>query len=275
MDLKDIKAIIDLMKKNDLSVFEMEKDGFRLKLQKGAGEQTVFSSPAPVAPAPGANGPATTTAAPAPAPEAAASSTLKDIVSPMVGTFYRAGSPDALPFVDVGKEVNEETVVCIIEAMKVMNEIKAETKGVITEVVAESDVVITAAVIPGKKSPVLVTKEMVARMAPGSVIIDLASERGGNCELTTPDETTVVDGVTIIGEFNLAATVPYHASQMYARNVSAFLQLLVKEGKLELNLKDDIIRETMVTRDGEIVNARIREFFSLPALQAEPAGGGA
>jgi NAD(P) transhydrogenase subunit alpha len=141
--------------------------------------------------------------------------------------------------------------------------------------VAESDVVITAAVIPGKKSPVLVTKEMVARMAPGSVIIDLASERGGNCELTTPDETTVVDGVTIIGEFNLAATVPYHASQMYARNVSAFLQLLVKDGKLELNLKDDIIRETMVTRDGEIVNARIREFFSLPALQAEPAGGGA
>jgi NAD(P) transhydrogenase subunit alpha len=141
--------------------------------------------------------------------------------------------------------------------------------------VAESDVVITAAVIPGKKSPVLVTKEMVARMAPGSVIIDLASERGGNCELTTPDETTVVDGVTIIGEFNLAATVPYHASQMYARNVSAFLQLLVKDGKLELNLKDDIIRETMVTRDGEIVNARIREFFSLPALQAAPAGGGA
>jgi H+-translocating NAD(P) transhydrogenase subunit alpha len=141
--------------------------------------------------------------------------------------------------------------------------------------VAESDVVVTAAVIPGKKSPVLVTKHMVARMAPGSVIVDLASERGGNCELTTPDKTTVVDGVTIIGEFNLAATVPYHASQMYARNISAFLQLLVKDGKLELNLKDDIIRETMVTRDGEIVNARIREFFSLPTLQAAPAGGGA
>ncbi len=137
MDLKDIKAIIDLMKKNDLSVFEMEKDGFRLKLQKGAGEQTVFSSPAPVAPAPAANGPATT-AAPAPAPEAAASSSLKDIVSPMVGTFYRAGSPETPAFVDVGKEVSEETVVCIIEAMKVMNEIKAETKGVIAEIVAEN-----------------------------------------------------------------------------------------------------------------------------------------
>ena len=133
MDLKDIKAIIDLMKKNDLSVFEMEKDGFRLKLQKGAGEQTVFSSPAPVAPAPAANGPATTAA-----PEAAAVSTLKDIVSPMVGTFYRAGSPETPAFVDVGKEVSEETVVCIIEAMKVMNEIKAETKGVIAEIVAEN-----------------------------------------------------------------------------------------------------------------------------------------
>jgi len=136
LDLKDIKAIIDLMKKNDLSVFEMEKDGFRLKLQKGAGEQTVFSSPAPAVPAPAVvTAPGTATAA---APEAPASSSLKDIVSPMVGTFYRAGSPETPAFVDVGKEVSEETVVCIIEAMKVMNEIKAETKGVIAEIVAEN-----------------------------------------------------------------------------------------------------------------------------------------
>ena len=139
--------------------------------------------------------------------------------------------------------------------------------------VAESDVVITAAVIPGKKSPVLVTKEMVQRMAPGSVIIDLAAERGGNCELTSPDQTTVVHGVTIIGEFNLAAAVPYHASQMYARNLSAFLLHLVKEGKVQFNLQDEIIRETLVTHEGEVVNARVREFFSLPTLQ--PAGGGA
>jgi len=131
LDLKDIKAIIDLMKKNDLSVFEMEKDGFRLKLQKGAGEQTVFTSPAPAAAAPALPA-AATTAAPAPA------STLKDVLSPMVGTFYRATSPESPPFVDVGKEVSEETVVCIIEAMKVMNEIKAETKGVIAEIVAEN-----------------------------------------------------------------------------------------------------------------------------------------
>jgi H+-translocating NAD(P) transhydrogenase subunit alpha len=135
--------------------------------------------------------------------------------------------------------------------------------------VAESDVVITAAVIPGKKSPVLVTKEMVQRMSLGSVIIDLAAERGGNCELTKPDLTVVEHGVTIIGEFNLAGTVPYHASQMYARNVSAFLLHLVKEGKVQLNLNDEIIRETLVTHEGEIVNTRVREFFSLPTEAAK------
>jgi len=134
------------------------------------------------------------------------------------------------------------------------------------KVVAESDVVISAAVIPGKKPPILVTKEMVASMAPGSVIIDLAGERGGNCELTRPGEIVVEHGVTIIGWFNLASTVPYHASQMYARNVSAFLLHLVKDGKLQLNMEDEIVRETMLTRGGEVVNARVREFFSLPAL---------
>jgi NAD(P) transhydrogenase subunit alpha len=144
----------------------------------------------------------------------------------------------------------------------------------LAKTVAESDVVITAAVIPGKRSPILVTKDMVARMAPGSVVVDLAAERGGNCELTKPDETIVVHGVTIIGMFNLAETVPYHASQMYARNISALLQNLTKDGKVQLNLKDEIIRETLVTYEGEIVNARAREFFSLPALQSTPAGGG-
>jgi acetyl-CoA carboxylase biotin carboxyl carrier protein len=138
LELKDIKAVIDLMKKNDLSVFEMEKDGFRLKLQKGAGDQTVFSS-TPAGPPPSALAAGSTAAGAAPpAAETPASSTMKDIVSPMVGTFYRAGSPESPAFVDVGKEVSEETVVCIIEAMKVMNEIKAETKGVIAEIVAEN-----------------------------------------------------------------------------------------------------------------------------------------
>ena len=136
MELKDIKAVIDLMKKNDLSVFEMEKDGFKLKLQKGAGDQTVFAAPPPAPAPPVAPAPAAENSAPA-APPAEKGGALKDILSPMVGTFYRASSPESPPFVDVGKEVTEETVVCIIEAMKVMNEIKAETKGVIAEVVAE------------------------------------------------------------------------------------------------------------------------------------------
>ena len=133
-------------------------------------------------------------------------------------------------------------------------------------VVAESDVVIAAAVIPGKKSPVLVTEEMVKGMAPGSVIVDLAAERGGNCELTQPGQTVVAHGVTIIGRINLASGVPYHASQMYARNVTAFLLHMVKEGKPRLDIDDEIIRETLLTRGGELVNQRVRDFFSLPAL---------
>jgi len=134
------------------------------------------------------------------------------------------------------------------------------------KVVAESDVVITTAVIPGKTAPVLVTKEMVAGMAPGSVIVDLASERGGNCELTKAGEKISVNGITIIGWFNLASTVPYHASQMYARNLTAFLVHLVKDGKLQLNTADEIIRDTLLTQSGEVANARLREFFQLPAL---------
>ncbi len=135
----------------------------------------------------------------------------------------------------------------------------------LARVVAESDVVITAAVIPGKKSPVLVTEDMVKGMAPGSVILDLAAERGGNCELSRPGETFVRHGVTIIGRINMATGVPYHASQMYARNITAFLLHLVKEGKLVLNLEDEIVRDTLLTRGGEVVNARVRESFSLPA----------
>jgi NAD(P) transhydrogenase subunit alpha len=137
------------------------------------------------------------------------------------------------------------------------------------QVVSASDVVITAAVIPEKKSPVLVTREAVARMAPGSVIIDMAAERGGNCEVTRPGELIVEYGVTVIGWFNLASTVPYHASQMYARNLSAFLLHLLKDGKLVLNRGDEIISETLLTLGGEIVNARVREFFSVPAEPKE------
>ena len=134
------------------------------------------------------------------------------------------------------------------------------------KVVAESDIVIAAAVVPGKKSPILVTEEMVKSMAPGSVVLDLASERGGNCELTEPGKTVVKHGVTIIGRINVAGDVPYHASQMYARNLTAFLLHLIKDGKLNLNLQDEIVRDTLLTRDGEIANQRVREILKLPAL---------
>lgn len=136
------------------------------------------------------------------------------------------------------------------------------------KVVQESDVVITTAVIPGKTAPVLITEEMVKEMAPGSVIFDLASERGGNCELTEMGKTVVKHGVTIIGAINVATGVPYHASQMYSRNITNFLMHLIKDQKLNLNLEDEIVRETLLTRGGEIVNARVRDFFKLPALAA-------
>jgi acetyl-CoA carboxylase biotin carboxyl carrier protein len=135
-DLKEVKAIIDLMKKHDLSVFEIEKEGFRLKLQRGASAaQPAIAAPAAAAVQPDA---VPTEGEPPPAAKPIESVPMKEIVSPMVGTLYRAASPDAPPFVEVGKAVTEDTVVCIIEAMKVMNEIKAETSGVIAEVLAEN-----------------------------------------------------------------------------------------------------------------------------------------
>lgn len=139
-------------------------------------------------------------------------------------------------------------------------------------IVGESDVVITAAVIPGKKSPVLVTAEMVKTMAPGSVIVDLAAERGGNCELTQTGRAVVEHNVTIIGAINLASSVPYHASYMYARNLTAFLLHLQKDGKIQINLEDEITRETLLTRDGQVANDRVREAYAMPALAAQ--GGG-
>ena len=147
----------------------------------------------------------------------------------------------------------------------------AKQRELLGRVIAESDVVISTAVVPGKKAPVLVTADMVKGMAPGSVIFDLAAERGGNCELTRAGETIIAHGVTIIGRINVATAVPYHASQMYARNLTSFLVNLVKDGKMRPPADDEIIRETLLTRDGEIVNARVREFFALPALAAQGA----
>ncbi len=127
------------------------------------------------------------------------------------------------------------------------------------DVVSSSDVVITTAAVPGKKAPILVTTEMVEGMSPGSVVLDLAAERGGNCELTTPGETVTHDGVTILGPMNLPSTVPFHASQMYAKNVSTLLQHLVKDGELVLDMDDEITRETLITRDGKVVHPRVLE----------------
>ena len=136
----------------------------------------------------------------------------------------------------------------------------------LAKVVAESDVVISTAVVPGKKAPVLVTKDMVGRMAPGSVIVDLAAERGGNCEVTRPGETVMENGVAVMGPINLANSVPYHASQMYARNLTTFLTHLVKDGKINIRMEDEITRETLLTHNGEIVNERVRQFYQMPSL---------
>lgn len=142
----------------------------------------------------------------------------------------------------------------------------AKQRELLGNVISESDAVITTAVVPGKKAPILVTEAMVKRMPPGSVILDLAAERGGNAELTRAGETIVRHGVTIIGPINLASGAPYHASQMYARNLTSFLANLVKDGKVRPPESDEIIRETLLTEGGEVVNARTRELLGLPAL---------
>ncbi|MDA1091871.1 MAG: Re/Si-specific NAD(P)(+) transhydrogenase subunit alpha [Acidobacteria bacterium] len=131
-----------------------------------------------------------------------------------------------------------------------------------SRVLAASDVVITTALIPGRPAPVLVTDEMVAGMAPGAVVVDLAAERGGNVEPSRPDETVVAHGVTILGPTNLPATVPYHASQMYAKNLSTLLLHLVSGGRLALNLSDEITQGTLVSHDGRVVHPRVRELLT-------------
>lgn len=126
-------------------------------------------------------------------------------------------------------------------------------------VVAESDVVITTAAIPGKKAPILVTREMVEGMHRGSVVVDLAAERGGNCELTVPGERVDHNGVTILGPLNIPADVPYHASQMYSKNITTFLLHLVNDGELVVDLDDEITKGTLITRDGVVVHKRVLE----------------
>ena len=142
----------------------------------------------------------------------------------------------------------------------------------LTEVIREQDVLITTAAVPGKKAPILVTAEMASAMAPGSVIVDIAAERGGNCELTHPGETIVHHGINVMGPLNLPSTIPYHASQMYASNLVALLKLMVNKGELNMNREDEIIRETLVTFGKEVVNPRVSEALGLTPVKQ--AGGG-
>jgi NAD(P) transhydrogenase subunit alpha len=138
----------------------------------------------------------------------------------------------------------------------------------LSEVLREQDVVITTAAVPGQKAPVLITADMANAMQPGSVIVDMAAERGGNCELTHPGETIVHRGISILGPLNLPSSVPFHASQMYGANLTAFLKLLIKKGELAVDREDEIIRETLVTYGGEVVNARVVERLGVAPVRA-------
>ncbi|MEW4451830.1 NAD(P) transhydrogenase subunit alpha [Bremerella sp. JC817] len=139
------------------------------------------------------------------------------------------------------------------------------------EICSTNDVVITTAAIPGRKSPLLITTEGIKRMAPGSVAIDLAAQRGGNIEASEPDQTIHLEGITILGPTNLASEIPNHASQMYSHNITKFLLNMVKENALNLNLSDEIVAGTLATSDGEVVHPRLREMLNLPPKPTESA----
>jgi NAD(P) transhydrogenase subunit alpha len=143
-------------------------------------------------------------------------------------------------------------------------------RAALQEVIREQDVLITTAAVPGKKAPILVTAEMASAMAPGSVIVDIAAERGGNCELTRPGETVMHQGISILGPLNIPSSAPYHASQMYGSNIAAFLKLMInKTGELTVNREDEIIRETLVTHGHQVVNPRVSELLGM--ANAAPA----
>lgn len=150
---------------------------------------------------------------------------------------------------------------------------REQQQQLMADTIADSDVVITTAAVPGKKAPLLVPADVVRRMRPGSVIVDMAAERGGNCELTRADESVVENGVTVLGPTNMAATIPYHASQMFGKNVANLIALIVKDGALTLDREDEIITGTMLTESGEIVHEMARQIFGLTPLEtpATPA----
>ncbi len=160
-------------------------------------------------------------------------------------------------FVEV--QLQEDTVAAGGYAKEISEASKQRTQEVVAEHVKQSDVVITTAQVPGRKAPVLVTEEMVAQMKPGSVIVDLAAEQGGNCACTEPGKDVQWNGVTIIGPINLPSSMPVHASQLYAKNLLTLVQYLIKDNALQLNFEDDIIKATCITHAGEIRNQRVRD----------------
>jgi NAD(P) transhydrogenase subunit alpha len=145
-------------------------------------------------------------------------------------------------------------------------------RALLTNVIREHDVLITTAAVPGRKAPILVTREMAEAMQPGSVIVDIAAERGGNCELTVAGETVMHLGVSILGPLNLPSTVPYHASQMFSSNIAAFVKLLFPNGSLSLNREDEIIRESLVTHENKVVHPRVLDLLE-PQLSGASSGG--
>jgi len=147
-------------------------------------------------------------------------------------------------------------------AKQMSNEFYRQQRDALKKVIADCDVVITTAAIPGKKAPVLVTREMVEAMAPGSVVVDIAAERGGNCEVTVAGETVEINGVKVLGPVNLASSIPIHSSEMFSKNITTFLMPIIKTGSLSIDMKDEIIRETLVTQNGEVVNDRVRELLN-------------
>ena len=167
-------------------------------------------------------------------------------------------------FVEV--PLDEETVAEGGYAREVSEAAKERSRQVVAAHIAQADAVITTAQVPGKKAPLLVTEEMIAGMKPGSVIVDLAADQGGNCAYTQAGRDVVRHGVTIIGPTNLPASVPVHASQLYAKNILTLLNHLIKDGDLQLNFEDDIIAAACVTYEGDIRNTRIKD-----ALMVESA----
>jgi H+-translocating NAD(P) transhydrogenase subunit alpha len=140
-------------------------------------------------------------------------------------------------------------------AKELTPEQQARQQELMAEAIGKVDIVITTALVPGRRAPILVTEQAVKLMKPGSVVVDLAGEQGGNCELTVPGETVIRYGVKIVAPLNLPSTLAEHASVLYARNIAALLDLMLKDGELQLDFDDEVIAGACITRDGEIVHA--------------------